>query len=125
MIKHAVDTIGVDSICLTRLDTLQEIFPYNEYPVFPVCTGYGIKGEDGSITNITDSKNNVSWYDVLANSDKIVPIYTFMKNWLDRSYSFNEVQEFINYINNFIGVHVNYISTGKNKDDIICYTGCY
>ena len=52
MVKHAVDTIGVDSICLTRLDTLQEIFPYSEYPVFPVCTGYGIKGEDGSITNL-------------------------------------------------------------------------
>lgn len=125
MIKHAVDTIGVDSICLTRLDTLQEIFPYNEYPVFPVCTGYGIKGEDGSITNITDNKNNVSWYDVLANSDKIVPVYTLMKNWLDRSYSFNEVQEFINYINNYIGVHINYISTGKNKDDIISYVGYY
>ena len=125
MIKHAVDTIGADCICLTRLDTLQEIFPYSEYPVFPICTGYGIKDENGSIVNLTDAKNNVSWYDVLKYKDKIVPIYTMMKNWLDRSYSFNEVQEFINYVNNYIGVHINYISTGKNKDDIISYVGYY
>lgn len=125
MVKHAVDTIGVDSICLTRLDTLQEIFPYSEYPVFPVCTGYGIKGEDGSITNLTDANNNVSWYDVLANSDKIVPVYTLMNNWLDKSYTYGAAMDLIRFINNFVGVDVEFASTGKNKSDIQTFVAMY
>lgn len=125
MVKHAVDTIGVDSICLTRLDTLQEIFPYSEYPVFPVCTGYGIKGEDGNITNLTDANNNVSWYDVLANSDKIVPIYTLMNNWLDRSYTYGAAIDLIRFINNFVGVDIEFASTGKNKSDIQSFVAMY
>ena len=125
MVKHAVDTIGVDSICLTRLDTLQEIFPYNEYPVFPVCTGYGIKGEDGSITNLTDANNNVSWYDVLANSDKIVPVYTLMNNWLDKNYTYGAAMDLIKFINNFVGVDVEFASTGKNKSDIQAFVMMY
>ena len=125
MVKHAVDTIGVDSICLTRLDTLQEIFPYSEYPVFPVCTGYGIKGEDGSITNLTDADNNVSWYDVLANSDKIVPVYTLMNNWLDRNYTYGAAMDLIKFINDFVGVDVEFASTGKNKSDIQTFVAMY
>ena len=125
MVKHAVDTVGVDSICLTRLDTLQEIFPYSEYPVFPVCTGYGIKGEDGSITNLTDADNNVSWYDVLANSDKIVPVYTLMNNWLDRNYTYGAAMDLIKFINNFVGVDVEFASTGKNKSDIQTFVMLY
>lgn len=125
MVKHAVDTIGVDSICLTRLDTLQEIFPYSEYPVFPVCTGYGIKGEDGSITNLTDANNNVSWYDVLANSDKIVPVYTLMNNWLDRNYTYGAAMDLIKFINNFVGVDIEFASTGKNKSDIQSFYAMY
>ena len=118
MIKHAVDTIGVDAICLTRLDTLQEIFPYNEYPVFPICTGYGLRSENGSIINLTDAEGNVSWYDVLKYKDQIVPIYTMIHNWLDRSFNWNELLDFLKYVNNFIGKDVQYISTGQNKDDI-------
>ena len=125
MIKHAVDTIGVDSICLTRLDTLQQIFPYNEYPVFPICTGYGLKGEDGSIVNLTDAENNVSWYDVLKYQDQIVPIYTMVPNWLDGNYSWNEIADFLRYISGFIGVRVEFISTGKNKDDIQIVNSVY
>lgn len=123
MVKHAVDIIGVDSICLTRLDTLQQIFPYSEYPVFPVCTGYGLKGEDGNITNLTDANNNVSWYDVLANSDKIVPIYTLMNNWLDKNYTYGAAMDLIRFINNFVGVDVEFASTGKNKSDIQTFIG--
>lgn len=125
MIKHAVDTIGVDSICLTRLDTLQQVFPYNEYPAFPICTGYGLKGKDGSIVNLTDAENNVSWYDVLKYQDQIIPIYTMVPNWLDGNYSWNEIADFLRYISNFIGVRVEFVSTGKNKDDIQIVNSVY
>ena len=123
MVKHAVDTIGVDSICLTRLDTLQQIFPYSDYPVFPVCTSYGIKGKNGSITNLTDNKNNISWYDVLANSDKIVPIYTMIPNWLDRVYTYGAAMDFIKFINKYVGIDISFASTGKNKSDIQSFYG--
>ena len=46
-------------------------------------------------------------------------------NWLDGNYSWNEIADFLRYISSFIGVRVEFISTGKNKDDIQMVNSVY
>lgn len=110
MVKYACDTIGITELCLTRLDTLMQIFPYNEYPYIPICVGYIKKDGDLLFTH-----TNNSWYDVV--DEKCVPVYKWFKNWnntLD-----NNFNVFIKYIEEYIGVKITTISLGKNKDDLM------
>ena len=43
----------------------------------------------------------------------------------DGNYSWNEIADFLRYISSFIGVRVEFISTGKNKDDIQMVNSVY
>ena len=108
MIKYACKTVGVNELCITRLDTLYEAF--KDLGEFPVCIGYGKVNQYG-ITQTT----KISMYDV----NQYVPVYKFFKLWDKCTLDDPDFYQFISYITNYLNIHIKYISVGKDKDDII------
>jgi adenylosuccinate synthase len=108
MIKYACKTVGVNELCITRLDTLYEAF--KDLDEFPVCIGYAKVNQYG-ITQTT----KISMYDV----NQYVPVYKFFKLWDKCTLDDPDFYQFISYITNYLNIHIKYISVGKDKDDII------
>ena len=107
MIKYACDTIGVTELCITRLDTLSNWLHVEDVEYFPVCVGYKFENTDQIV-------DEISWYNI----DRYQPVYKMFPKW--HSYVHDEkLDNFISYIEKFIGVKVKYISIGKNQEDII------
>lgn len=111
MIKYACDTIGVTDLCLTRIDTLMEAFPLEQYPYFPICVDYLFKDKNNFY-----NQTNKSWFDVI--DDKITPVYKWIKNWENISSDDEDFMNFISLIEEYTKVHVTYISHGQNKKDV-------
>lgn len=108
MVKYACDTIGVNRLCLTRLDTLLQWCKPKGY--IPVCIGYANGAENQMI--IEDS---ISWYDL----DFYKPVYKLFPIWNTPSINDKNFKSFIKYIENYTKVRVSLVSIGKNKEDII------
>ncbi len=99
---------GVTSIVMTKADVL------DAFDKLSVCTAY----------NIDDEENKRVPFQMTRN--KIVPQYKNFKGWKKDSTAFKhkdelpvEMNEYINFINNYLGVAIQYISNGPGRDQII------
>jgi adenylosuccinate synthase len=99
---------GVTSIVMTKADVL------DAFDQLSVCTAY----------NIDDEENKRVPFQMTRN--KIVPQYKNFKGWKKDSIAFKhkdelpvEMNEYINFINNYLGVAIQYISNGPGRDQII------
>ena len=99
--------LGLNINYVADLDTLSNWLHVEDVEYFPVCVGYKLEHTDQIV-------DEISWYDI----DKYQPDYKMFPKW--HSYVNDEkLDNFISYIEKFIGVKVKYISIGKNQEDII------
>jgi len=108
LLRYSIRTTGVDEIFLTRLDTLIESFPKNKYNYIPVCVAYKhiVTGEI-----ITEAD--------IWNLDLYEPLYGMFPTWNKCSFDDENFKNYINSIENMIGVPIKYISVGPNRDQLI------
>jgi adenylosuccinate synthase len=108
-LKYAVIINGVTEIALTKADVL------DTFKEIKLCTDYEL---DGKVINTFPSNPFV-----LQN---VKPVYKTFKGW---NKSFNEsskfedlpleFKEYVEFIENYVGVKIKYISTGPARKDII------
>ena len=113
MIKYACDTIGINQLCLTRIDTLYDAF--KALNCFPVCIGYTLKD-----SNYILPETEISWYDI----DKYKPVYKIFNLWEKAELHDKEFCTFINFIEDFVKVPIRYISAGPIKEDLLELSLC-
>lgn len=108
LLRYAIRTTGVDEIFLTRLDTLIDSFPASKYNYIPVCVAYR-NILDGSIITEAD----------IWNLDIYEPLYGMFSTWNKCSFDDENFKNYIESIENIIGVPIKYISVGPNRDQLI------
>lgn len=117
-LKYAIDINGTNHINITRLDNLGHV------DVIKVCVGYEFP--DGRTISVESS----SCYDYPATEEELstaMPIYITIDGWKGfdfstvRSYDdlHENVKQYIQIIEDKLGVSVSYINTGKDKDKMI------
>ena len=99
---------GVTQIIMTKADILDEL------PELKVCNGYKINGE--TINYVPFQMNRVN----------IEPVYKSFAGWqkditaiTDFTALPAEMKTYINYLNEFLGVPVKYISNGPGRDQLV------
>lgn len=108
-LKYAVKLNGMNELALTKLDVL------DDFDEIKVCTEYKLDGETTEVFPL-DTEN----------VEKAKPIYKSFEGWnastRDTS-SFEDLpekaKEYITFIENFIGVKFNVISTGPKRSETI------
>jgi adenylosuccinate synthase len=107
--KYAVRVNGLNEIALTKLDVLD-----GEKKI-PVCVAYDV-GQ--SSTDIFPTSERA-----LA---KAKPVYKILPGWqkdTTKAREFSELpknaQNFVNFVENYLGTHVKYISIGEKRDQVI------
>ena len=108
VVKQAADISGVTSIALTKLDVL------DDFEKIMVCTGYSYNGKN---------------YDYLPYSDireEMTPVYVELDGWKTSTSQINSFEnlpenarKYIEFIERSIGVPVDIISTGAERNDTI------
>ena len=94
-LKYGTVKSGINRLIITKMDILNGCGPMK------VCTSYG--------------KEVFSPSDFI---DGVVPEYTEVKGWAD-SKNIDQIMPFVNLVQDSIGVPVEYVSTGVNKEDLI------
>ena len=99
---------GVTQIIMTKADILDNLAELK------VCNGYKINGEEKSYVPFQMNRVNIE------------PQYKIFKGWqkdISAITDFNQLPEeminYINYLNEFLGVPVKYISNGPGRDQIL------
>lgn len=108
-LKYAVEINGVDEICLTKLDVLDDLLDIQ------ICTKYREKGTE--VYNLPAQK------DVL---EKLVPEYEILPGWNTRTTGIRnfyelpkQAQKFIEFIEENLKVPVKIISTGPRREETV------
>jgi adenylosuccinate synthase len=107
MLQYSIHISGIQSVVLTRLDTVREMFNGKK---IPVCTNYMLNNE-------IIPYNKISLYDL----EKYTPIYEYLPCWKSESKTDVNFMNFIEFINNQLFNLISEISIGQGKDDIIEY----
>ena len=105
MLQYSIHISGIQSVVLTRLDTVREMFDGKD---IPICTRYILNGKEVPY-------NKISLYDI----EKYVPVYEKLPCWKSESKNDENFMNFINFINDYLFNMVTEISVGQGKDDII------
>lgn len=105
MLQYSIHISGIQSVVLTRLDTVREMFDGKD---IPICTRYTLNGKEVPY-------NKISLYDI----EKYVPVYEKLPCWKSESKNDENFMNFINFINDYLFNMVTEISVGQGKDDII------
>jgi adenylosuccinate synthase len=107
-LQYACMLNGVTKIIMTKSDILDAL------PELKVCSGYSINGEE---------KNYVPFQ---INKAGITPIYKSFEGWQKDITKISEYKElpatmkiYIEYLNQYLGVPVKYISNGPGRDQIV------
>ena len=109
MTKQFVNSNGIDSIVLTKIDVL------DNFEKIKICIGYQFQGE------------NID-YVPFVNYKDVEPIYKEFDGWSKKSPTLNiknyddlpeNAKIYIQYIENFLNVKVEIISTGPQRDQTI------
>ena len=107
-LKFACMVNGVTRMVMTKVDVL------DEFPELKLCTGYNIGGV--VVDSVPFQMTRVA----------IDPEYTAKKGWNCNSTSLKSpselpgsMTEYVEFINNFIGSPVKYISNGPGRDQIV------
>ncbi|WP_175330731.1 adenylosuccinate synthetase, partial [Candidatus Ichthyocystis hellenicum] len=109
MLRRAHQLNGFSSLCLTKLDVLDEV------EEIPVCIGYSYEGVAHDIAS-TDC----------VYLDKCEPIYEILPGWKQSTLgisSFDDLPEnaqlYVQYLEDLVGVSVSMVGTGPKRDDLI------
>lgn len=105
MLQYSIHISGIQSVVLTRLDTVREMFDGKD---IPICTRYTLNGKEVPY-------NKISLYDI----EKYVPVYEKLSCWKSESKNDENFMNFINFINGYLFNMVTEISVGQGKNDII------
>tara|TARA_Y100000814_G_scaffold130743_1_gene94606 strand:+ start:244 stop:1521 length:1278 start_codon:yes stop_codon:yes gene_type:complete len=107
--KYTAKINGFDALILTRLDTLDNWEKIN------ICTEYEIDGE-----RTTEYPSNVE------DLKKVKPIYTTIDGWTESTKSIknfsklnSKAQNYINMIEEVIGVEAKIVSTGPDREETL------
>ena len=109
MVKHAIETGGIDGIALTKLDVL------DGFETIKICTGYTLNGK-------------VIDYFPIASEDQfnVIPIYEDIKGWSDSTYGARtwndlpaEAIKYVKRLEELIGCSVSLLSTSPEREDTI------
>jgi adenylosuccinate synthase len=94
--RYAVDTNGIDSIVLTKVDVLDEV------PTLRICTGYLWRGEfwDHPMANISHLKH-------------CEPVYEEMPGWMAPT---RECRAYIERLAELAGAEVDVVSVGPDRE---------
>jgi adenylosuccinate synthase len=78
------------------------------------CTSYRYKGEE------------ITHFPYSIDEDLVQPIYTELKGWQkdltqikDKNEIPNELNEYIQFVENYLGVKMTYISVGPDREQIV------
>ena len=105
MLQYSIHISGIQSVVLTRLDTVREMFDGKD---IPICTRYTLNSKEVPY-------NKISLYDI----EKYVPVYEKLPCWKSESKNDENFMNFINFINGYLFNMVTEISVGQGKNDII------
>ena len=109
MVKHAIETGGIDGIALTKLDVL------DGFETIKICTGYVLDGKEID-------------YLPIASEDQfnVIPIYEDIKGWSDSTYGAKtwndlpaEAIKYVKRLEELIGCSVSLLSTSPEREDTI------
>ena len=109
MVKHAIETGGIDGIALTKLDVL------DGFETIKICTGYVLDGKEVD-------------YLPIASEDQfnVIPIYEDIKGWSDSTYGARtwndlpaEAIKYVKRLEELIGCSVSLLSTSPEREDTI------
>ena len=109
MVKHAIETGGIDGIALTKLDVL------DGFETIKICTGYTLNGKEID-------------YFPIASEDQfnVIPIYEDIKGWSDSTYGARtwndlpaEAIKYVKRLEELIGCSVSLLSTSPEREDTI------
>ncbi|MDA8892834.1 adenylosuccinate synthase [Hyphomicrobiales bacterium] len=109
MVKHAIETGGIDGIALTKLDVL------DGFETIKICTGYKLNGKEID-------------YFPIASEDQfnVIPIYEDIKGWSDSTYGARtwndlpaEAIKYVKRLEELIGCSVSLLSTSPEREDTI------
>ncbi len=111
MLRHAVRLNSLTELSLTKLDIL------DGFDTVKICTGYTLDGEP--VTNYPDQ------YDVL---ERIVPVYEELPGWKTTISAMRESGElpaeakrFIEVVEREVGIPVNVVGVGAERDDYLIW----
>jgi len=104
-LKYAVMLNGVDSLIVTKVDVL------DEFEEIKVCDHY--------------LNNGVEEFK-FKNNENLIPHYESIEGWMCETSTYNDwesvpskLKDFIEYIENYVGVNVDIVSVGPERDQII------
>ena len=109
MVKHAIETGGIDGIALTKLDVL------DGFETIKICTGYTLNGKEID-------------YFPIASEDQfnVIPIYEDIKGWSVSTYGARtwndlpaEAIKYVKRLEELIGCSVSLLSTSPEREDTI------
>ena len=109
MVKHAIETGGIDGVALTKLDVL------DGFETIKICTGYTLNGKEID-------------YFPIASEDQfnVIPIYEDIKGWSDSTYGARtwndlpaEAIKYVKRLEELIGCSVSLLSTSPEREDTI------
>jgi adenylosuccinate synthase len=107
-LKFACMINGVTQIVMTKADVL------DSFPELEVCTAYNVNGKETKQIPFEISKVKIDpVYKAFSGWSK--PI-TDCKTWADFP---EQMNEYLAFINNYLGVEVKYVSNGPGRDQII------
>jgi adenylosuccinate synthase len=107
-LKYAVQLNGVTQLLMMKGDVL------SGFETLKVCTAYTYKGQE------------ISHFPYSIDEDLVEPIYTELKGWdkdLTQIKNSDEIpttlQDYIAFIENYLGVKMTYISVGPDREQIV------
>lgn len=108
-LKYAVEINGIDELALTKLDIL------NDFEEIKLCTEYSIDNEKTATFPLASEK-----------LEQVTPVYKTMPGWQtdigvfkSRSDMPKSVENFLVFIEDYLGVDVKIISTGPKRSETI------
>lgn len=107
-LKYSVMINGVTKLIMTKVDVL------NDFDSIKLCTAYLYKEEE------------ISYPPSIYNEDNLKPVLISMKGWKADLNRFNKISElptelleYIRFIEDFVGVKVEIVSTGPDRSQIL------
>ncbi|SNR81735.1 adenylosuccinate synthase [Desulfurobacterium atlanticum] len=109
-VKYSAMVNDLDTLVITKLDVL------DAFEEIKVCTGYKI---DGKLINTFPS--------TVEELSRVEPVYETLPGWKAKTTDIKEfdklpenAQKFIKFIEEFLNIPVSLVSTGPQRDEIIC-----
>ncbi|OMH40424.1 adenylosuccinate synthase [Desulfurobacterium indicum] len=111
-VKYSTIVNDLDSLVITKLDVL------DAFEEIKICVGYKLDGK--TISNFPSTVEEL---------ELVEPIYKTLPGWHTETTQIQEfdklpenAKKFINFIEEYVGIPVSFVSTGPQRSEIICRT---